>query len=131
MDFVCMLQVLLGGPRRAASAQTAILTRAEGFTFDEGFERNGRGGGFGSGLLHALALGVSMLHALPAGLDIFLFFLTGGVCLHFGFACALGFLLLLLSRIRCWIYFLFSLTPVRGGTYFLCCAKESKQRKAL
>jgi hypothetical protein len=25
---------------------------------------------------------------------------------------------------------LFSLTPVRGGTYFLCCAKESKQRKA-
>jgi hypothetical protein len=29
------------------------------------------------------------------------------------------------------LYFLFLLTPVRGGTYFLCCAKESKQRKAL
>jgi hypothetical protein len=29
------------------------------------------------------------------------------------------------------LYCLFSLTPVRGGTYFLCCAKESKQRKAL
>jgi hypothetical protein len=28
-------------------------------------------------------------------------------------------------------YCYFSLTPVRGGTYFLCCAKESKQRKAL
>jgi hypothetical protein len=26
--------------------------------------------------------------------------------------------------------FLFSLAPVRGGTYFLFCAKESKQRKA-
>jgi hypothetical protein len=29
------------------------------------------------------------------------------------------------------LLFIFSLTPVRGGTYFLCCAKESKQRKAL
>jgi hypothetical protein len=24
------------------------------------------------------------------------------------------------------LYFLFSLTPVRGGTYFLCCAKERR-----
>ena len=30
----------------------------------------------------------------------------------------------------CLLLILFSLTPVRGGTYFLCCAKESKQRKA-
>jgi hypothetical protein len=29
------------------------------------------------------------------------------------------------------LYFLFSLTPVRGGTYFFCCAKRSKQEKAL
>jgi hypothetical protein len=29
------------------------------------------------------------------------------------------------------LYFLFSLTPVRGGTYFFGCAKRSKQEKAL
>jgi len=43
----------------------------------------------------------------------------------------LVFLLRSLSRVLCWPYFLFSLTPVRGGTYFFCCAKRSKQEKAL
>jgi hypothetical protein len=44
---------------------------------------------------------------------------------------ALVLLLRALPRVMLWMYFLFSLTPVRGGTYFLCFAKESKQRKAL
>jgi hypothetical protein len=48
-----------------------------------------------------------------------------------GVLALLVFLLHALPRVICWFYFLFSLTPVRGGTYFLCCAKESKQRKAL
>jgi hypothetical protein len=29
------------------------------------------------------------------------------------------------------LYFLCSLTPMRGGTYFFCCDKRSKQEKAL
>jgi hypothetical protein len=50
-----------------------------------------------------------------------------------GFWCAraLVFLLHAQPQVQCWLYFLFSLTPVRGGTHFLCCAKEGKQRKAL
>jgi hypothetical protein len=43
----------------------------------------------------------------------------------------LVFLLHSLLRVWCWIYFLFSLTPVRGSTHFFCCAKKSKQKKAL
>jgi hypothetical protein len=35
---------------------------------------------------------------------------------HGGFARALVFLLHALPPVQCWPYFLFSLTPVRGGT---------------
>jgi hypothetical protein len=33
---------------------------------------------------------------------------------------SLVFLLHALPRLLGWLYFLFSLTPVRGGTYFFC-----------
>jgi hypothetical protein len=58
-------------------------------------------------------------HSLvPAATRWFLLALVGSFCHRYrGFGLGL--------------YFLFSLTPVRGGTYFLCCAKESEQRKAL
>jgi hypothetical protein len=66
-----------------------------------------------------------LLQSLPRVWLGILFSLTSVVRLR------LDFLLQSLAGLAWDFIFLFSLTPVRGGTYFLCCAKESKQRKAL
>jgi hypothetical protein len=58
-------------------------------------------------------------------LDLLFNFIDWVVCLRFGFPAAFATAGSVLD------YFSISLTPVRGGTHFLCCAKESKQRKAL
>jgi hypothetical protein len=77
------------------------------------------------GVFGALALGVDvLLHALPRVICAIYFLFSGLFALWCSYCLAL-------PRVLGWLYILFSLTPVRGGTYFLCCAKESKQRKAL
>jgi hypothetical protein len=56
---------------------------------------------------------------------LLIFFDRGGVLALWGSFC------ICFRKLYVGFYCYFSLTPVRGGTYFLCCAKESKQRKAL
>jgi hypothetical protein len=75
-----------------------------------------------------LALLGLFLHAQARvifGTLLLIFFDQGGVLALRGSFCMRE------RRLYLGFYCLFSLTPVRGGTYFLCCAKESKQRKAL
>jgi hypothetical protein len=64
-------------------------------------------------------------------LDVFFIFIDPCAGRRFLVCSRRGVLLHSLLRVMLWIYFLYSLTPVRGGTYFFCCAKRSKQEKAL
>src|ERR1700709_926444 len=59
---------------------------------------------------------------------MFLFSLNGAAVL--GVLVPLVFLLPALPRVQCWMYLLFSLTPVRGGTHFFAAPKKvSKKRR--